>query len=167
MMSMFKDQGNSLDRDLIRLLNDNIPLQAGLFSAVLTGFLLDVRRELEQDPQATTNALLTELVEVPRSAQLNGVVNLPIPRPSPHMGQRSLVLQIDVQFDGHSRSEPMQPKVWVAQWQYVSVTTCTMAMPRKPNHFLSIEDSNLDCRVPVPPTYPLPVAVETDGVEAG
>lgn len=81
---MFKDQGNSLDRDLIRLLNDNIPLQAGLFSAVLAAFLLDVRRELEQDPQATTNALLTELVEVPRSAQLNGVVNLPIPRPSPH-----------------------------------------------------------------------------------
>ncbi|KIJ41745.1 hypothetical protein M422DRAFT_148277, partial [Sphaerobolus stellatus SS14] len=41
---------------------DSLLIFAGLFSAVSTGFIVDMRPELEPDPTDTTNALLLALV---------------------------------------------------------------------------------------------------------
>ncbi|KAJ7841897.1 hypothetical protein B0H14DRAFT_2359895, partial [Mycena olivaceomarginata] len=53
------------DDHLVASLNNSLdPLLifAGLFSAILTAFLIESRKGLHEDPQTTTNSLLTSLV---------------------------------------------------------------------------------------------------------
>jgi hypothetical protein len=49
-------------------------LQAGLFSRILSAFLIEVCRGLQEDSQKITNALLNELLQT----QCNSTANIPI-----------------------------------------------------------------------------------------
>lgn len=40
-----------------------MPIKAGLFSAILSAFLIDIRKELHQDPQDVTNSLLKTMIQ--------------------------------------------------------------------------------------------------------
>ncbi|KAJ7748658.1 hypothetical protein B0H16DRAFT_1725476 [Mycena metata] len=62
----YMDQAKISDDNLSNIFNsdlDPLLIFAGLFSAILSAFLIDVRKGLEQDLQSITNTLLTILIE--------------------------------------------------------------------------------------------------------
>lgn len=56
-----------------------ISVQAGLFSAILSAFLIQVRQGLQEDPQDTTNSLLKILIQ-----NQHNTTGPPIPLTTPH-----------------------------------------------------------------------------------
>ncbi|KAJ6587838.1 hypothetical protein B0H10DRAFT_1634221, partial [Mycena sp. CBHHK59/15] len=63
---MYRDQATIEDEKLAKILNsdlDPLLLFAGLFSAILSAFLIKVRKGLQEDLQDKANQLLTALVE--------------------------------------------------------------------------------------------------------
>jgi Family of unknown function (DUF6535) len=97
-------------------------IQAGLFSAILSAFLIEARRGLQPDPQTMTNTLLAELLQ----AQHNSTSVIPIPPP---FQPASSVLWVNALWFTSLISSLMSAlgaslaKGWVAQ--YVSVTSGT------------------------------------------
>uniref|UniRef100_A0A8H7XWI1 DUF6535 domain-containing protein n=2 Tax=Psilocybe cubensis TaxID=181762 RepID=A0A8H7XWI1_PSICU len=64
--SMYLDLTKSKGEELMRIWNcdlDTILIFAGLFSAILTAFLIKTRKDLQQDPQAITNNLIRDLIQ--------------------------------------------------------------------------------------------------------
>ncbi|KDR84506.1 hypothetical protein GALMADRAFT_715861 [Galerina marginata CBS 339.88] len=63
---LYQDKARSVDEHLKESHNsglDSLLIFAGLFSAVLSAFLIEARKGLQPDPQATTNALLEALLQ--------------------------------------------------------------------------------------------------------
>ncbi|KAE9387168.1 hypothetical protein BT96DRAFT_960440 [Gymnopus androsaceus JB14] len=71
---VYNDECAVFDSDMINETNGNLDILlifAGLFSSVLTTFVAQTSQALSPDPNATTNAILLELVALQR-AQANG-----------------------------------------------------------------------------------------------
>ncbi|KAJ7864332.1 hypothetical protein B0H13DRAFT_1637773, partial [Mycena leptocephala] len=63
---LYMDQAKIFDDNLANLFNsdlDPLLIFAGLFSAILSAFLIEVRKGLQEDLQSITNTLLTILIE--------------------------------------------------------------------------------------------------------
>ncbi|KAJ6598050.1 hypothetical protein B0H10DRAFT_2086046, partial [Mycena sp. CBHHK59/15] len=88
---LYMDQANISDNNLSNILNsdlDPLLIFAGLFSAILSAFLIDIRKGLQEDLQNTTNTLLTILIEI----QLN-LTGPQIPS-TPHFEPSSLMFSL-------------------------------------------------------------------------
>ncbi|KAF7368563.1 Alanyl-tRNA synthetase [Mycena venus] len=63
---LYMDQAKIFDENLVNLLNsdlDPLLIFAGLFSAILSAFLIEIRKGLQEDLQTTTNNLLLRLID--------------------------------------------------------------------------------------------------------
>ncbi|KAJ7659202.1 hypothetical protein DFH06DRAFT_437766 [Mycena polygramma] len=68
---LYMDQAKIFDDKLANVFNSDLnPLLifAGLSSAILSEFLIEIRKGLQKDPQAITNSLLVLLIESQRNA---------------------------------------------------------------------------------------------------
>ncbi|KAJ7601504.1 hypothetical protein DFH06DRAFT_1072029, partial [Mycena polygramma] len=66
---LYMDLANAFDKKLAKVFDSDLVwrngliLQAGLFSAILSAFLIEIRNDLQQDPQTITNNLLVTLIQ--------------------------------------------------------------------------------------------------------
>ncbi|KAF7291257.1 hypothetical protein MIND_01269500 [Mycena indigotica] len=68
---LYMDIAQNFDKSLAETFNsdlDSLLIFAGLFSAILSAFLIEVRRGLEEDLQSVTNTLLKNLIQVQANA---------------------------------------------------------------------------------------------------
>ncbi|KAJ7245296.1 hypothetical protein C8J57DRAFT_945696, partial [Mycena rebaudengoi] len=68
---LYMDQARISDDNLANIFNsdlDPLLIFAGLFSAILSAFLIEVRKGLQEDPQHTTNTLLMLLIDNDRNS---------------------------------------------------------------------------------------------------
>ncbi|KAJ7452653.1 hypothetical protein FB451DRAFT_939870, partial [Mycena latifolia] len=76
---VYMEQAKIFDENLGNILNsdlDPLLIFAGLFSAILSAFLIEIRKDLEKDPQNITNELLMILIENQRNST---VLQVPTP----------------------------------------------------------------------------------------
>ncbi|KAJ7938580.1 hypothetical protein B0H13DRAFT_1578879, partial [Mycena leptocephala] len=78
---LYMEQAKKSDDDMASMFNsdlDPLLIFAGLFSGILTAFLIEIRKGLQEDLQVTTNTLLTVLIENQHNVS-NGQIPLSTP----------------------------------------------------------------------------------------
>lgn len=122
---LYMEQAKISDDQLASVLNgdlDPLLIFAGLFSAILSAFLIELRRSLHEDYQKTTSILLAELLQI----QHNSTSTIPV---QPPFQPLSSVVWVNgfwfssLIFSLMSALGASLAKGWVAQ--YVSVTSGT------------------------------------------
>ncbi|KAJ6451999.1 hypothetical protein C8R47DRAFT_998263, partial [Mycena vitilis] len=78
---LYMDQAKIFDDNLANTFNsdlDPLLIFAGLFSAMLSAFLIEIRKGLQEDLQTITNTLLTVLIENQRNAMASLAPTTPV-----------------------------------------------------------------------------------------
>ncbi|KAF8802923.1 hypothetical protein BYT27DRAFT_7058061, partial [Phlegmacium glaucopus] len=96
---------------------DSLLIFAGLFSAVLSAFVIEANHRLQEDPQATTNALLEALLQ-----SQNGLIhtyNPPAVKPSPSFKIVNGLWFCSLTFSLLSALGASLAKSWIADYAQV------------------------------------------------